>query len=141
MKAFYLVVREFLLVNESKGYYQKVNESHQWCIKYHYHMQKSGLLPDCSLHLHLLFDTMCAEASFDGMGFSSDISSKGDDFIKQWHCPWVYTVVDEIAPVFKSILKENYLSSASPKEDTKDNRLLWWSQRKRLDDCFGKFLQ
>ncbi|KAL3538573.1 hypothetical protein ACH5RR_001939 [Cinchona calisaya] len=91
--------------------------------------------------LLLPIESTLEEASFDAMGSSSVISTVGEGFFKQWHCPWVSTVVDEIAPVFKTILKENYLSSAFTKEDTKQNRLLWWSQRKRLDDCLGKFLQ
>ncbi|XP_027157654.1 separase [Coffea eugenioides] len=86
------------------------------------------------IFLVLPIESLLEEASFD-------ISLQGEDFVSQWRCPWVYTVVDEIAPAFRSILRENYLSSASPKEDSTSNRVLWWSQRKRLDDCFGKFLQ
>lgn len=76
------------------------------------------------------------------MSPNAGISYEGKDIVKQWHCPWVSNMVDEAAPVFKVILKENYISSSIyPEKDTKENRLLWWSQRERLDDCLGKFLQ
>ncbi|XP_010245919.1 PREDICTED: separase isoform X3 [Nelumbo nucifera] len=61
---------------------------------------------------------------------------------KKWSCPWGYTVVDDVAPLFKSILEENYLSSSvSPLDDTQKNRLLWWTRRKKLDYRLGKLLR
>ncbi|WKA01366.1 hypothetical protein VitviT2T_019649 [Vitis vinifera] len=56
------------------------------------------------------------------------------DLDKQWHSPWGSTVVDDVAPAFKTIVEENYLSSSTfHLDDTKENRLQWWTQRKKLD--------
>ncbi|XP_011008695.1 PREDICTED: separase [Populus euphratica] len=61
---------------------------------------------------------------------------------KHWHCPWGSTVVDDVAPTFRFILEENYLSSSKfPLEDTKENRNLWWMKRKELDHRLGKLLR
>jgi separase len=61
---------------------------------------------------------------------------------KHWHCPWGSTVVDDVAPTFRFILEENYLSSSKfPLEDTKENRNLWWTKRKELDHRLGKLLR
>ncbi|KAL1827171.1 separase isoform X3 [Daucus carota subsp. sativus] len=62
--------------------------------------------------------------------------------VKRWHCPWGSTVVDDVAPVFKLILEQNYLSSSAyPLEDTKMTRSLWWTQRRKLDQYLGHFLR
>ncbi|KAK7246827.1 hypothetical protein RIF29_41697 [Crotalaria pallida] len=58
-----------------------------------------------------------------------------------WHCPWGFTVVDDVAPAFKTILEENYLSTTSPFEDTQHNRMLWWKRRKNLDHSLDKLLR
>ncbi|GAB2265099.1 hypothetical protein Dimus_000166 [Dionaea muscipula] len=77
----------------------------------------------------------------DGANFSSSTFG-GANIIKSWNCPWGYTVVDEIAPVFKSILRQNYISTAHyPPEDTKENRETWWRQRTQLDDCLSNLLR
>ena len=56
------------------------------------------------------------------------------DLDKQWHSPWGSTVVDDVAPAFKTIVEENYLSSSTfHLDDTNENRLQWWTQRKNLD--------
>lgn len=60
----------------------------------------------------------------------------------QWQCPWGSTVVDDMAPEFKLILEENYLSSSMfPFQDTKENRTIWWKRRKKLDHRLGKLLR
>ncbi|PPD67278.1 hypothetical protein GOBAR_DD35847 [Gossypium barbadense] len=60
---------------------------------------------------------------------------------KKWHCPWGSTVVDNIAPAFKMILEENFMtSSGCPLEDTKSTRSLWWMVRKKVDHQLGKLL-
>ncbi|XP_057978228.1 separase isoform X2 [Malania oleifera] len=65
----------------------------------------------------------------------------GKDSSNQWHCPWGSNIIDDVAPVFKLILEENYLSSSIvPLEDTKRNRSLWWTRRMELDQHLGKFL-
>ncbi|XP_019425826.1 PREDICTED: separase isoform X1 [Lupinus angustifolius] len=58
-----------------------------------------------------------------------------------WHCPWGFTVVDDVAPAFKTILEGNYLSSKSNVEDTTHNRMLWWKRRKNLDQSLDKLLR
>ncbi|XWS55202.1 hypothetical protein CRYUN_Cryun10bG0154400 [Craigia yunnanensis] len=60
---------------------------------------------------------------------------------KKWHCPWGSTVVDDVAPAFKVILEENFLTtSGHPLEDTKSIRSLWWMIRKKIDHQLGKLL-
>ncbi|KAE8690720.1 separase-like isoform X2 [Hibiscus syriacus] len=60
---------------------------------------------------------------------------------KKWHCPWGSAVVDNVAPAFKVILEENYVtSSGCPLEDTKSTRSLWWTIRKKVDHQLGKLL-
>ncbi|XP_015580756.1 separase [Ricinus communis] len=67
---------------------------------------------------------------------------ESNDLDKHWHCPWGFTVIDEVSPAFKLILEENYLSSSIfPLEDTKENRTLWWMRRKKLDFQLGKLLR
>jgi len=40
------------------------------------------------------------------------------------------------------ILEENYISSSAyPLEDTKKNRSLWWTQRRKLDEYLSVFLR
>ncbi|KAK8567876.1 hypothetical protein V6N12_006446 [Hibiscus sabdariffa] len=60
---------------------------------------------------------------------------------KKWHCPWGSTVVDNVAPAFKVILEENFVtSSGCHLEDTKSSRSLWWMIRKKVDHQLGKLL-
>ncbi|GKC28178.1 separase isoform X1, partial [Tanacetum coccineum] len=32
--------------------------------------------------------------------------------VKSWHCPWDHTVIDEVAPLFRSIMEKNYASTS-----------------------------
>lgn len=60
---------------------------------------------------------------------------EGTNLNTKWVCPWGSTVVDDVAPQFKLILEENYLSSSSClMDDTQENRTLWWTWRKKLND-------
>ncbi|PIA65622.1 hypothetical protein AQUCO_00100851v1 [Aquilegia coerulea] len=61
--------------------------------------------------------------------------SKGIDSSKKWTCPWGCSVVDDIAPEFKVILEENYLSSSSKQKSQ------WWARRDKLNDRLEKFLR
>ncbi|KAI3774516.1 hypothetical protein L1987_49074 [Smallanthus sonchifolius] len=74
---------------------------------------------------------------------SSDILFEKKSSDKLWHCPWGHTVVDEVAPLFRTILEESYLSSSgyTTLEDTKQNRLIWWNRRRKLDQRLGEFLR
>ncbi|KAK7839536.1 separase [Quercus suber] len=86
-------------------------------------------------------DPVIEDASDDDANSGSDKLYKSMDLGEHWHCPWGSTVVDDVAPVFKLILEENYLSSSMfPLEDTKRNRTLWWMWRKKLDCRLGKLL-
>jgi len=64
-----------------------------------------------------------------------------EEHSEKWRCPWGFTVVDDVAPAFKTILEENYLSTISPFEDTTLNRMIWWKRRKNLDHRLDKFLR
>ncbi|XP_017971181.1 PREDICTED: separase isoform X2 [Theobroma cacao] len=60
---------------------------------------------------------------------------------KKWHCPWGSTVVDDVAPAFKGILEENFITTSNFLiEDTKSTRSLWWMIRKKVDQQLGKLL-
>ncbi|XVF45726.1 hypothetical protein PTKIN_Ptkin02bG0229600 [Pterospermum kingtungense] len=60
---------------------------------------------------------------------------------KKWNCPWGSTVVDDVAPAYKVILEENFITSAScPPDDTKSARSLWWMMRKKVDHQLGELL-
>lgn len=87
---------------------------------------------------------MPSEASDDDDDEASSpgILLESKNFVKRWHCPWGSTVVDDVAPMFKLILEQNYLSSSTyPLEDTKKTRSLWWMQRRKLDQYLGNFLK
>ncbi|KAL7119495.1 hypothetical protein ACP275_02G066600 [Erythranthe tilingii] len=92
-------------------------------------------------HVILLPVYETLEASDDDAS-SSSVVFNWKDFDKQWKCPWVSTVIDEIAPVFRHVLERNYYSSSEHfLEYIKKNTSLWWRQRNRLDQCLSKFLQ
>ncbi|KAK3002113.1 hypothetical protein RJ639_021722 [Escallonia herrerae] len=87
-------------------------------------------------------NSILEEAPEDDGSSSSAVLCEGKVCHKPWHCPWDTTVVDDVAPVFKLILEENFLSSSGhPLEDTIKRRSLWWMQRRRLDQCLAKFLR
>ncbi|CAN8325640.1 unnamed protein product [Cochlearia groenlandica] len=86
-------------------------------------------------------DLILEDMSDDGASFSCTEVTQVENLESRWLCPWGSTVVDDIAPAFKSILEENHTSSGFPVEDTKESRSLWWKQRKRLDHHLGKFLR
>ncbi|XP_040366322.1 separase isoform X3 [Rosa chinensis] len=72
-------------------------------------------------------------------GDSDDVSDTG---IKDWHCPWGSTVVDDVAPEFRLILEGTHSSSVKhPVQDTNEKKLNWWVQRKNFDRRLGKFLK
>ncbi|XP_021763754.1 separase-like [Chenopodium quinoa] len=63
--------------------------------------------------------------------------------LKEWCSPWgSNALVDDIAPLFKLILRGNYLSCSSfPEEHTEKSRELWWTLRDNLDKCLHKLLR
>ncbi|KAF5949976.1 hypothetical protein HYC85_011969 [Camellia sinensis] len=70
-----------------------------------------------------VLDSILEDALDNDTNSGSGILFEDKICIKRWHCPWDSIVVDYIAPVFRLILEENYLSSSmQPLEDTKKNR-------------------
>lgn len=91
---------------------------------------------------------LCTDDLIDSLDLSDDsanLSSPEPTPVKSlkgpWLCPWGVTVVDEVAPAFKSILEESYSSSSVPEEDTIESRRLWWKKRRKLDQRLGKFVR
>ncbi|CAI9287139.1 unnamed protein product [Lactuca saligna] len=90
----------------------------------------------------LPINSILTESSEGNEDSSSSFLSNKKSCNKSWHCPWGHTIVDNIAPLFKTILEENYISSSVyPLEDTKKNRSLWWGQRRKLDQLLGDLLR
>lgn len=74
---------------------------------------------------------------------STSCSIFGDKNVqKEWCSPWsCNTLVDDVAPLFKLILRGNYLSCSSfPEEHTERSRELWWTWRDNLDKRLHKLL-
>lgn len=83
-----------------------------------------------------------SQVSEDAVLSGSNSFPHGKDLGGQWQCPWGSSVVDDVAPEFKLILEDNFLSSSMfPLEDTKENRTMWWMQRKKLDHRLSKLLR
>ncbi|GFP93870.1 separase [Phtheirospermum japonicum] len=94
-----------------------------------------------SQHVVLLpvYKTLEEASTEDASSSSAIFNCK--DFVKQWQCPWVSSVIDDIAPVFRHVLEGNYYSSSEYfLESIKESTSLWWTQRTKLDDCLNKFL-
>ncbi|KAL3814465.1 hypothetical protein ACJIZ3_015733 [Penstemon smallii] len=93
-------------------------------------------------HVVLLPVYTTLEEASDDDGISTSVVFNCKEFVKQWQCPWVSSVIDEIAPVFRHVLEGNYYSSSDYfLEYIKENTSLWWMQRNRLDECLNKFLR
>ncbi|KAI3841547.1 hypothetical protein MKX03_023861 [Papaver bracteatum] len=87
-------------------------------------------------------DLILEDALDDDASSGTVYMSETKDSSKKWRCPWGNTVVDDVAPQFKLILEENFVSSLmSPSDDTQENRVLWWSWRRKLNDRLEKFLR
>ncbi|PON60261.1 Peptidase C50, separase [Parasponia andersonii] len=92
--------------------------------------------------LLLPMDSILEEVSDDATNSGISNFSKSEDSCTHWQCPWGSTVVDDVAPEFKLILEENFLSTITKSlEDTVENRKLWWTRRKKLDHRLGEFLK
>ncbi|KAG2240437.1 hypothetical protein Bca52824_090755 [Brassica carinata] len=81
------------------------------------------------------------DMSDDSGNLSSTEATQVKNLESRWLCPWGSSVVDDVAPVFKSILEESHASSGSLVEDTKEHRHSWWEKRKKLDHHLRKFLR
>ncbi|KAK1280335.1 hypothetical protein QJS04_geneDACA020656 [Acorus gramineus] len=79
--------------------------------------------------------------SDDACSFSGCASDSSEEHVN-WECPWAYSVVDDVAPQFKAILKENYLSNLTlTSADSKIDGFTWWSRKLQLNDRLDKFLR
>ena len=79
--------------------------------------------------------------SDDRGNLSSTEATQVENLESRWLCPWGSSVVDDVAPVFRSILEESHASSGSLVEDTRVHRHLWWKKRKKLDHHLRKFVR
>ncbi|XP_076893503.1 separase-like isoform X3 [Bidens hawaiensis] len=103
----------------------------------------SRLNSDCAPIVIILPIVSVLAASPDDEDSSSDILLEKKSSDKPWHCPWGHTAVDEIAPLFRTILEESYTSSYgyTTLEDTNQNRFKWWNQRRKLDQWLSDLLR
>ncbi|CAN7071285.1 unnamed protein product [Brassica oleracea var. botrytis] len=81
------------------------------------------------------------DMSDDSGNLSSTEATQVENLESRWLCPWGSSVVDDVAPVFRSILEESHASSGSLVEDTRVHRHLWWKKRKKLDHHLRKFVR
>ncbi|XP_072151631.1 separase isoform X3 [Setaria viridis] len=63
---------------------------------------------------------------------------------KKWQCPWGYAITDYVAPTFKKILEENFVSLSSATltiNDVHADHVRWWSHRMKLNNCLDNMLK
>jgi len=63
---------------------------------------------------------------------------------KKWQCPWGVAITDHVAPTFRSILEENFMSLYSASltiNDGSANCVSWWSHRMKLNNYLDKILK
>ncbi|KAG8072566.1 hypothetical protein GUJ93_ZPchr0006g41913 [Zizania palustris] len=63
---------------------------------------------------------------------------------KNWQCPWGYTIMDYVAPTFKKLLEENFVSLSSATHTLNDgqaNHVRWWSHRMKLNNHLDEILK
>lgn len=83
-----------------------------------------------------------SEIHDDGSGTRTTSANK--ESITKWECPWGHTLVDHVAPQYKVILEENYISlsqTSCDAMDTQKTRFMWWSERSRLNNHLSIFLR
>ncbi|XP_078444643.1 separase isoform X2 [Wolffia australiana] len=71
-------------------------------------------------------------------------STTKENLITRWECPWGHTLVDYVVPQYRIMLEENYMSllqTSCNDLDTPKNRVIWWSERSRLDKKLDMFLR
>ncbi|KAJ0743876.1 putative separase [Helianthus annuus] len=103
----------------------------------------SRLNLDCAPIVVILPIVSISKGSEDDEHSSSGNLFEKKSSDKPWHCPWGRTVVDDIAPLFRTILEESYLSASGfpTLENTNQNRLRWWDQRRKLDQWLSDLLR
>ncbi|WVZ73465.1 hypothetical protein U9M48_021768, partial [Paspalum notatum var. saurae] len=63
---------------------------------------------------------------------------------KKWQCPWGYAITDYVAPIFKNILEENFMSLSTTthtRNDVKADPVRWWSHRMKLNNYLDNALK
>ncbi|ESQ38299.1 hypothetical protein EUTSA_v10029518mg, partial [Eutrema salsugineum] len=69
----------------------------------------------------------------------NDTEANGiEEMGKQWACPWGSTVVDVVAPAFKLIMEENFITGS---EFSVEDVNLRWKKREELNLRLAKFLR
>jgi len=61
-----------------------------------------------------------------------------------WRCPWGYGITDHVAPIFKNILAENFMSLSGATfttNDVKADHVRWWEHRKQLNNYLANTLK
>ncbi|XP_058089660.1 separase [Magnolia sinica] len=87
-------------------------------------------------------DLVHEETQYDNMDYGVGSVSEASKLTKKWVCPWRCTVVDDVAPQFKLILEENYLSTLpSDPAGTQINTFTWWTRRTKLNERLENFLR
>uniref|UniRef100_J3LHH6 separase n=1 Tax=Oryza brachyantha TaxID=4533 RepID=J3LHH6_ORYBR len=76
--------------------------------------------------------------------YSKELGNPVRSSDKNWQCPWGYTIIDYVAPTFKKILEENFISLSSATltlSDGQANHVRWWSYRMKLNNHLDKILK
>lgn len=63
---------------------------------------------------------------------------------KKWQCPWGYAITDYVAPIFKNILEENFVSLSSATitmNAVQADHVRWWSHRMKLNNYLDSTLK
>jgi separase len=76
----------------------------------------------------------------------SSVKDFGDptSVLEKWRCPWGYSIIDYVAPAFKNILEENFISLSSATLTTNDvqaKNVMWWSHRMKLNNYLDNILK
>lgn len=76
--------------------------------------------------------------------FIKDLGNPMRVLDKKWQCPWGYGITDYVAPVFRNILEENFMSLSSATltiNDVKADHVRWWSNRMKLNNYLANTLK
>ncbi|WOL20055.1 hypothetical protein Cni_G28857 [Canna indica] len=91
------------------------------------------------LPVDLIQEEIQLEGCISGLKFSeADAIS-----VKQWVCPWGYSVVDCVLPSFKQLLEDNFslLSNSTFPPTDKLKIANWWSERTKLNNSLNTLLR
>ncbi|MQM00180.1 hypothetical protein Taro_032908, partial [Colocasia esculenta] len=84
------------------------------------------------------------EEDQDIVNYSLMPAFENKESVTKWECPWGYTLLDYVAPEYKVILEENFLTLSGGTCDVMDEkkrRSMWWSERTKLNNHLSKFLR